>query len=78
VVVHGDVEPSDGPGRRWSLTVNDDGCGFDVGQTPLGVGLRTQVVDELALHDVAVTIDSEPRRGTRVELAGSVGPRPVR
>ncbi len=69
VVVHGDVEPLEG--RRWTVTVSDDGCGFDVGETSLGVGLRTQVVDELALHDVDVRIVSEPGRGTRVELSGT-------
>ncbi|MGI3783833.1 MAG: sensor histidine kinase [Janthinobacterium lividum] len=74
VVVHGDAEPSDASsevGTRWTITVNDDGCGFDVTGTALGVGLQTQVVDELALHDVEVRIGSAPGRGTRVELSGT-------
>lgn len=69
VVVHGDVDEA----RRWTITVSDDGCGFDLRLTPLGVGLRTQVVDELAQHDVDVHLDSEPGRGTRVELSGTAG-----
>lgn len=70
VVVHGDADEA----RRWTITVVDDGCGFDLHRTPLGVGLRTQVVDELAQHGVDVRLDSTPGRGTRVELSGTVGP----
>ncbi|MGI3779181.1 MAG: sensor histidine kinase [Janthinobacterium lividum] len=72
VVVHGDAEPDGVGARRWTITVNDDGRGFDVARTPLGVGLRTQVVEELALHDVDVRLASEPGCGTRVELSGTV------
>lgn len=71
VVVHGDAEPDGAGATRWTITVSDDGCGFDVARTTWGVGLRTQVVDELALHDVEVRLASEPGRGTRVELSGT-------
>ena len=79
VVVHGAVSPVP-PGvpdvgrRRWTIAVSDDGCGFDVDRTPLGVGLGSQVVDQLALHDVETSIRSAPGQGTRVELSGTVGP----
>ncbi|SDU93689.1 Signal transduction histidine kinase [Microlunatus sagamiharensis] len=72
VVVHGDASPPGLDGvRRWTICVSDDGCGFEVATTPLGVGLRSQVVDQLALHEVAAAIRSSPGRGTRVELTGS-------
>lgn len=74
VVVHGDVDDADvdGGAPRWTLGVRDDGRGFDVTRTPLGVGLRTQVVEELARHDVEVRLESHPGAGTLVELTGPV------
>ena len=78
VVVHGDAHPlpvgaRPGDRRRWTITVGDDGCGFDVDTTPLGVGLGSQVVDQLAQHEVDTSIRSAPGQGTRVELSGPVG-----
>jgi hypothetical protein len=78
VVVHGDVAPPPGGapddgGRRWTISVGDDGRGFDVDRTPFGVGLGSQVVDQLALHDVETSIRSVPGQGTRVELSGTAG-----
>jgi signal transduction histidine kinase len=78
VVVHGDVAPPSGAapddgGRRWTISVGDDGRGFDVDRTPFGVGLGSQVVDQLALHDVETSIRSVPGQGTRVELSGTAG-----
>lgn len=77
VVVHGDAEaPGDGGGhaggaRGWTICVGDDGCGFDPRSTPLGVGLGSQVVQQLAQHGIETAIRSAPGQGTRVELHGS-------
>lgn len=72
VVVHGDAdETPDATGRRrWTVTVADDGRGFDPSAVTLGVGLRTQVIGELARHGIACRVDSRPGRGTRVEVSG--------
>lgn len=76
VVVHGEAAlaysgPLHPAGRRWTVLVGDDGCGFDTAATPLGVGLQSQVVDQLVLHEVETAIWSTPGQGTRVELSGT-------
>ncbi|MFC7762599.1 sensor histidine kinase [Catellatospora bangladeshensis] len=71
VVVHLDHGP-DG----WTLTVRDDGVGFDPAAT--GVGLREVVVGELARHGMRVEIESAFGDGTTVTVTGGPAAAPVR
>lgn len=64
-VIHADAE--DG---RWTVTVHDDGVGFDATASGLGVGLRDVVVNALAGHEIGTEIDSAPGFGTTITLTG--------
>ncbi|MGN0065754.1 MAG: hypothetical protein ACI379_16070 [Nocardioides sp.] len=66
VVMHLDEE--DG---TWTLSVHDDGEGFDVDATDEGVGLGEVVRAQLALHDVAVSVESMVGAGTTVLMSGA-------
>ncbi|WP_137292031.1 sensor histidine kinase [Nocardioides dongxiaopingii] len=71
VVVHldaGDAFPPTG----WVLSVHDDGCGFDLDDVALGVGLREVVHGELGRHGVEVRLESARGAGTTVTLSGGV------
>lgn len=72
VVVHAE-ELEDGSG--WSVTVHDDGVGFDTATTSLGVGLRELTVDQLARRGVVTTLDSHPGHGTTVTMTMKGGRR---
>lgn len=63
VVVHAD-HPSGTD--TWELSIRDDGCGFDPSVTPLGFGLRVQVIDELERVGVTAQIHSTVGEGTHV------------
>lgn len=65
-VIHADEQ--DG---RWTVTVHDDGVGFDPAQVEPGVGLGQVVVAELEARGMEVGIDSTPGLGTTVTLAGA-------
>lgn len=65
VMLHAEEPES---GRGWSVTVHDDGIGFDTDDTRFGVGLGEVVVGQLATHDVAATVESIPGIGTTVTL----------
>lgn len=70
VVVHldaGDEQPATG----WTLTVHDDGRGFDASGAELGVGLREVVVGELGRHGVDVRLESAAGEGTTITMAGA-------
>lgn len=66
VVIHLDVEP-DG---RWSLTVSDNGAGFEPDLDRAGVGLREVVVGQLGRRGMDVDIDSTVGDGTIVTILG--------
>jgi signal transduction histidine kinase len=67
VTVHGEVRPDGG----WTLTVSDDGKGFEPETVPRGFGLRVQAGSALARVGVAVTVDTAPGEGTRVQLSSA-------
>ncbi|MGB2568982.1 sensor histidine kinase [Micromonospora citrea] len=69
VVVHLDQAED----RSWTLTVRDDGVGFDPVSVPAGVGLREVVVGELRRRGLDVRIESAVGDGTTVTI--SSGPR---
>jgi signal transduction histidine kinase len=69
VTVHGEVRVDGG----WTLSVTDDGKGFDADAVPRGFGLRVQAGSALARIGVSVMVDSAPGEGTRVQLV-SAGP----
>lgn len=54
----------------WTLTVRDDGVGFDPADS--GVGLREVVIGELARHGMRVEIESTLGDGTTVTICGDV------
>ncbi|MFE0650012.1 ATP-binding protein [Streptomyces sp. NPDC059534] len=62
VVVH--LDGDDG----WTLTVHDDGVGFDPASVTAGVGLREVVVGELRRRGLGVGIASAVGEGTTVTL----------
>jgi len=68
-VIHADAEEG-----GWTVTVHDDGVGFDQAATDLGVGLRDVVAGALAAHGIQTEIDSAPGFGTTVTLAGRMAP----
>lgn len=72
VVVHAE-EREDGDG--WTVTVHDDGRGFDPATTTFGVGLRELGIDQLARHAVDTRIESHPGLGTTVTFATRKDPR---
>ncbi|PZR52675.1 ATP-binding protein [Xylanimonas oleitrophica] len=67
VVVHLEADAA----RTWTLTVHDDGAGFDPAAVTAGVGLREVVVGELTRHGMDVTVDSRPGEGTTVTVRGT-------
>ncbi|GMA24414.1 hypothetical protein GCM10025864_21730 [Luteimicrobium album] len=67
VVLHAE-QREDGTG--WTVTLHDDGVGFDLATTTFGVGVRGLVVDALAAHDITTTFESVPGLGTTVVLRG--------
>jgi signal transduction histidine kinase len=67
VVLHGDADQAE---REWEVTVRDDGRGFDPAATPPGFGLRVQVRQALAEHDISTHVHSVPGDGTSVTLRG--------
>ena len=74
VVVHLDQ----GPDGSWTLTVRDDGVGFDPASVATGVGLREVVVGELRLRGLDVEIESAVDEGTTVTISSGPGPAAVR
>lgn len=70
VVVHLDRDE-----RRWTLSVHDDGRGFDVDTTPTGVGTRELVVGELGRCGIKTSIRSQPGEGTTVTLRSAIADR---
>ncbi|NUT34613.1 MAG: HAMP domain-containing histidine kinase [Hamadaea sp.] len=70
VVVHLDQYPA-----GWTLTIRDDGVGFDPADS--GVGLREVVIGELLRHGMRVEIESAPGDGTTVTIAGGPAPPPL-
>ena len=66
VVVHAE-EWEDAEG--WTVTVHDDGRGFEPAATTLGVGLRELGIDQLARHAIDTRIESHPGLGTTVTFA---------
>ncbi|MFD0202896.1 MULTISPECIES: sensor histidine kinase [Saccharothrix] len=69
VVVHLDQGP-DG----WTLTVSDDGVGFDPATRAVGVGLREVVVGELRRQGCDVEIESAVGDGTTVTISSVPAP----
>ncbi len=56
--------------HAFTMTISDDGKGFNPGQTPSdegGLGLRN-MQQRARLHDGDVTIESTPESGTRIRL----------
>ncbi|MBE1484424.1 sensor histidine kinase [Plantactinospora soyae] len=74
VVVHLD-QGTDG---SWTLTVRDDGIGFDPASVTTGIGLREVVVGELRLHGLDVDIESAVDEGTTVTISSGPGPAAAR
>jgi signal transduction histidine kinase len=74
VVVHLDRRTDEG----WTLTIRDDGVGFDPMAAPVGVGLRVVVLGELRSHGFNVEIDSVVGEGTTVTISAGSAPVSVR
>jgi ligand-binding sensor domain-containing protein/signal transduction histidine kinase len=53
--------------EKVSLTIRDDGCGFDMAQKPKGVGLRS-IKERAESIGGQIIIESIPNKGTRVEV----------
>jgi len=70
VVVHLD-QGGDG---SWTLTLRDDGVGFDPASVSAGVGLREVVVGELCRRGLDVDIESAVGEGTTVTISSGPGP----
>jgi signal transduction histidine kinase len=68
VVVHLDQDAD-----RWTLTIRDDGIGYDQESVSLGVGLREVVIGELRRRGLAVDIESAPGDGTTVTITSTPG-----
>lgn len=66
VVVHLDEREDERGG--WTLTVHDDGVGFDPASVTAGVGLREVVVGELRRRGLGVAIVSAAGEGTTVTV----------
>lgn len=71
VVVHLDAE---GPADGWTLTIHDDGRGFDAAPANYGVGLRELVVAQLDSRQIEATIESHLGVGTTVTLTRPATP----
>ncbi|MEF9883877.1 sensor histidine kinase [Streptomyces sp. P9-A4] len=67
VVVHLDG------GEGWTLSVHDDGVGFDPASVTAGVGLREVVVGELRRRGLGVAIESAVGEGTTVTVRSRAG-----
>lgn len=69
------IEDRMGQGRRPTLiaTVTDDGRGFDVASTDMGLGLRGSITEALSEVGGQATIASRPGAGTEVVLTWPVG-----
>jgi NarL family two-component system sensor histidine kinase LiaS len=52
---------------KVSLTIEDDGCGFDMAQKPKGVGLRS-IKERAESIGGQIIIESIPDKGTRIEV----------
>ncbi|MDQ7907428.1 ATP-binding protein [Phytohabitans sp. ZYX-F-186] len=74
VVVHLD-QGTDG---SWTLTVRDDGVGFDPASVTAGVGLREVVMGELRRRGLRVEIESAPNEGTTVTISSGSAPAAAR
>ncbi len=74
VVVHLD-QSADG---HWTLTVRDDGVGFDTATVVAGVGLREVVVGELRRRGIDVDVESAAGAGTTVTISAGPTPSAVR
>jgi hypothetical protein len=59
-------------GDTWTLTIHDDGTGFDPRTVTFGVGLREVVTGELGRRGLGVVVDSAPGEGTTVSVSGRV------
>lgn len=59
-----------GTAGGWTVTVHDDGVGFDAERTRLGVGLQDLVVRQLQDHGVTTELASDPD-GTTVTLTAA-------
>jgi len=68
-VLHADVEEG-----VWTVTVHDDGVGFDLTSVALGVGLGHVVVDVCSAHGIRAVVDSVVGLGTTVTLSGGTAP----
>lgn len=64
-VLHGDEQHGE-----WTVTVHDDGVGFDPAHVELGIGLRRVVIGELEARGIRVCLDSAPGLGTTATLTG--------
>lgn len=64
VTVHGDCRGSD----DWTVTVSDDGVGFDQAVVSYGFGLSVQAGESVTRAGMEISVESEPGEGTRVEL----------
>ncbi|MFJ5827897.1 sensor histidine kinase [Streptomyces sp. NPDC093089] len=71
VVVHLDATEPEG---AWTLTVHDDGVGFDPASVTAGLGLREVVVGELRRRGLGVGIVSAVGEGTTVTVRSRPGP----
>lgn len=56
----------------WSVSIHDDGCGFDPAGVRLGVGLREAVFAAVREIGGVVELSSRPGQGTLVRLSGPV------
>lgn len=74
VVVHLDR----GADGSWTLTIRDDGVGFDPASVTTGVGLREVVVAELRSRGLDAEIESEVDEGTTVTISSGHRPQTVR
>lgn len=72
VVLHADSEPAAGGVIRWTVTLHDDGSGFDADPSRWGVGLREVSHAQLRRHDVTFELSSTPGRGSTAVLTGLV------
>ena len=69
VVLHADAAAT-GDGRRWTVTLHDDGRGFDADPSHWGVGLREVAREQLRRHDIGFELTSTPGRGSTAVLSG--------
>lgn len=74
VVIHLDADDPEADreptGYGWTLSVHDDGVGFDAAHSSEGVGLREVVRAEMRRCGIAVQVNSVPGAGTTVVLSG--------